>query len=164
MPLHNPTRAALAAGALFTDEAGRVLLVEPTYKAYRDIPGGYVEPGESPAAACAREVHEELGIRADIGPLLVVDWARTVKDGDKLLFVFDGGHLSPEQHDAIHFPDGELAGWEYVAPEDLGDHTIERLVLRIQAALAAKRDGGAAYLEYGRPVPAAAADRSFSRP
>jgi 8-oxo-dGTP diphosphatase len=50
----------VSAGALFVDEYDRVLLVEPTYKSYWDIPGGYVEPGESPLAACAREVHEEL--------------------------------------------------------------------------------------------------------
>ncbi|WP_328478950.1 NUDIX hydrolase [Actinoplanes sp. NBC_00393] len=65
----------VAAGALFFDEAGNVLLVKPAYKAGWDIPGGYVEPGESPRAACIREVREELGITPDIGGLLVVDWA-----------------------------------------------------------------------------------------
>lgn len=35
----------MAAGALFFDDADRVLLVEPSYKDYRDIPGGYVETG-----------------------------------------------------------------------------------------------------------------------
>src|SRR4051794_6081139 len=42
----------------------------PTYKAYWDIPGGYVEPGETPRDACVREVYEELGIRPPIGKLL----------------------------------------------------------------------------------------------
>jgi len=46
----------MAAGALFFDEAGHVLLVEPTYKGYRDIPGGYVKQGESPLQTCVREV------------------------------------------------------------------------------------------------------------
>ena len=54
----------VAAGALFLDAEGRVLLVHPTYKDTWDIPGGYVERGESPAAACRREVLEELGIDA----------------------------------------------------------------------------------------------------
>lgn len=52
----------VAAGALFLDSGGRVLLVHPTYKDIWDIPGGYVERGESPAAACRREVAEELGL------------------------------------------------------------------------------------------------------
>ena len=35
-------RKRMGAGVLFTDEAGRVLLVEPTYKDYWEIPGGAV--------------------------------------------------------------------------------------------------------------------------
>lgn len=65
----------VAAGALFFDEAGRILLVKPHYKEGWDIPGGYVEPGESPRAACIREVQEELGVSPAIGGHLVVDWA-----------------------------------------------------------------------------------------
>jgi 8-oxo-dGTP diphosphatase len=45
---------------LFRDAAGRVLLVKPTYKNGWEIPGGYVDAGESPRAAAAREVKEEL--------------------------------------------------------------------------------------------------------
>ncbi|WP_208865223.1 NUDIX domain-containing protein [Amycolatopsis rubida] len=39
-------------------------------------PGGLVEDGESPLAACRREVGEELGIDVPVGRLLVVDWRR----------------------------------------------------------------------------------------
>lgn len=42
--------------------AGRVLLVQPTYKPTWEVPGGSVEAGESPAAAAAREVAVELGV------------------------------------------------------------------------------------------------------
>src|SRR3954452_22659213 len=101
-----PTSATprMAAGALFVDEAGRPLLVKPTYKDGWDLPGGYVEPGESPLAACRREVAEELGIFPTIGALLIVDWAPNEREGDKLLFVFDGGTLNDALLQSIRLP------------------------------------------------------------
>jgi ADP-ribose pyrophosphatase YjhB (NUDIX family) len=101
----------VSAGALFVDEQGRVLLVEPIYKSYWDVPGGYVEPGESPLAACTREVREELGIAPRLGALLVVDWAPAEHEGDKLLFIFDGGTLDAEQLAAIRLQPAELRSY-----------------------------------------------------
>ena len=53
----------------------RLLLVRKTYGNQRDIPGGYVDVGESPAAACQRELREELGIDRQPQRLLVMEWA-----------------------------------------------------------------------------------------
>ena len=47
----------IAAGALFVDD-DRILLVHKTYGNGWDIPGGYAEVSESPAAACQRELKE----------------------------------------------------------------------------------------------------------
>ncbi|WP_435863016.1 NUDIX domain-containing protein [Streptomyces massasporeus] len=41
-------------------------MVVPTYKDYWDIPGGYVETGESPLQAASREVREEIGITSAV--------------------------------------------------------------------------------------------------
>jgi ADP-ribose pyrophosphatase YjhB (NUDIX family) len=64
----------IAAGALFVD-GDRILLLRKTYGNGRDIPGGYAEVGESPAAAWHRELKEELGIQRDVRQLLIVGWA-----------------------------------------------------------------------------------------
>ncbi|MFG1848302.1 NUDIX domain-containing protein [Micromonospora carbonacea] len=142
----------VAAGALFFDDEGRVLLVRPSYKNHWDIPGGYVEPGESPRAACIREIHEELGLTPTLGAMLVVDWAPAEHEGDKLLFIFDGGSLSAEQERDIRFADGELTEWRYVAEESLEQHVPPRLARRIRTAIAARNSGVSVYAEHGSAI------------
>lgn len=126
------------------------MLVHPTYKDYWDIPGGFVEPGETPYEACVRELEEELAIRPAIGRLLVADWAPTKRDGDKILFIFDGGHLSDAQHAAITFQDAELSRYQYVDAADIPQFTVSRLVQRLTAALNARDSAKTAYLEHGQ--------------
>lgn len=147
-------RPRVAAGVLFLDEEERVLLVVPSYKDYLDIPGGYVEPGESPRAAAQREVHEELGIKPPVGRLLVADWWHVSTDGlggPKLLFVFDGGHLPPSQLDVIAVDGAEVTGFKFHAVPELAAITVPRLANRIEHAVAAHQDGSTKYLEDGNP-------------
>ncbi|MFD5423743.1 NUDIX domain-containing protein [Streptomyces sp. NPDC127069] len=142
-------RPRMAAGALFFDEADRILLVEPSYKDYRDVPGGYVEQGESPRQACVREVREELGIEPPIGRLLVVDWAPNPGEGDKVLYLFDGGRLSADLRHRIALQADELRGYGFHTSDQVPGLTIPRLARRIAAAVQARADGLAAYLEWG---------------
>jgi 8-oxo-dGTP diphosphatase len=142
-------RPRVAAGALFFDDEGRVLLVKPTYKDGWDIPGGYVEPGETPREACEREVAEELGIRPQIGQLLVADWAPSEAEGDKILFIFDGGLIDPQVEAEVVLPAEELSDWRFHDDADLEAALIPRLARRVAAALTAKQDTSTAYLEHG---------------
>ncbi|MFF4396960.1 NUDIX domain-containing protein [Streptomyces sp. NPDC001480] len=140
----------MAAGALFFDAAGRVLMVEPTYKDYWEIPGGYVETGESPLHAAIREVQEELGITPPIGRLLAVDWAPNDAEGDKVLYLFDGGRLSQEDLAQITLQPDELKSFEFLPPDQVTERTIPRLARRILAAAAARNEAAPVYLEHGQ--------------
>lgn len=137
----------VAAGVIFRDDQGRVLLVKPTYKDGWDVPGGYVEPGESPRGAASREVYEELGIKPAIGRLLVVDWAPHPNEGDKILFLFDGGKLN--EAESLSFIDGEIERAEFHAKEDLSDYTPDRLSRRIANALENYESAKNVYIEHG---------------
>ena len=145
------SHAYVAAGVLFFDDADRILLVAPTYKDHWDIPGGYVETGETPAQAAAREVREELGIKTAVGPLLVADWAPHPDEGDKLLLVFDGGTLTAEHIDAIRLQTDELASYAFRDPADAATLLIPRLGRRVASAIDAHQAGHTTYLEYGVP-------------
>lgn len=146
----NFARARAAAGALFFDTQDRVLLVVPSYKDYRDIPGGYVERGETPRQAAIREVREELSIAPPIGRLLVVDWAPNQTEGDKVLFVFDGGILADEYRNQIRLAPDELTAYEFHDVDRIHELTIVRLARRIVHGQAARKDGSTRYLEHGQ--------------
>jgi 8-oxo-dGTP pyrophosphatase MutT (NUDIX family) len=148
------TRVRAAAGAVIRDEQGRVLLVHPTYQELWELPGGALEPGESPLAACRRELTEEIGFVPPLGELLCVDWVppRPPWDGG-VMFLFDGGVLPPARIAGIRLPRAELDGFGFVAAADLALRLIPRMVRRVVACLA--RPGpGAVYPEDGVAVAA----------
>lgn len=141
----------MGAGVLIRDEQGRVLLVEPTYKAYWEIPGGAVEADESPRAACAREVEEELGLHLEVGRLLCLEWQGPEPDrSESLMLVYDGGVLVDTS--GIVLPPDELASFRFLEPAELDAVTVPRLVRRIHAALEALATGSVAELEDGIDV------------
>jgi 8-oxo-dGTP pyrophosphatase MutT (NUDIX family) len=140
-----------AAGALILDENGRVLLVEPNYKDYWEIPGGLIEVGETPSQGCAREVAEELGLTREPGRLLVVDWAPHPQWGDRVLFVFDGGVLTEPEIAAIRLQPEELDSYEFLPPAEALHRLIPRLRRRVSAALQARAESRILYLEHGEP-------------
>jgi ADP-ribose pyrophosphatase YjhB (NUDIX family) len=143
----------MAAGALFRDEGGRVLLVDPTYKPVWDLPGGAVEKEESPHSACRREVAEELGLDRAPGRILVVDWVPSQPERPEgLIVVYDGGVLGPDEVATITLPDDELAGYEFVEPGQVAEWVSPLLARRIAACVDAIAAGTVISLEDGCPV------------
>jgi 4-carboxymuconolactone decarboxylase len=108
-------------------DAGRMLLVwnarvaNGTSERYWDLPGGSAEPGETLAAALAREWEEEVGFAARVGDLLLVaDGAKRVAtDAPPLYtwrtFVF---HVAPPPFGAMPRPGPEIEKIEWVAERD----------------------------------------------
>jgi 8-oxo-dGTP pyrophosphatase MutT (NUDIX family) len=145
-----PTKRTIAQG-LLRDAAGRVLLCELTYKAEWDLPGGVVDPSESPAQCVVREIREELAIDVEVHGLLAVNWLPPWRGwADATLFVFDLGMadddlvarttLERREIRALHFA-GEEEWEERVAPYN------QRLL-----AFLATHVGPTAYLEDGLPA------------
>ncbi|MGA5326905.1 NUDIX hydrolase [Streptomyces griseoincarnatus] len=149
-----PTAETVAAGVLLFDEQDRVLLVDPTYKAGWEFPGGVVERGEAPARAGMREVAEETGIRLDDVPaLLVVDWeppAPPAFGGLRLLF--DGGRLDSGATGRMRLPGPELRAWRFASEAEAAHLLPPVRYERLRRALRARERGRAMYLEGGVPV------------
>lgn len=144
----------MAAGALLFNEAGDLLILHPSYKNRWEIAGGIVEANESPRAACQREIKEELGLDIEVTRLLCIDYSINVEDVENLQFVFDGGVLTKEQIDAIHFPDDEIKEYEFISiKSDKDKQKIvqrERLGARVLKAIEARETKTAYYLEKGK--------------
>jgi 8-oxo-dGTP pyrophosphatase MutT (NUDIX family) len=94
-------------------------------------------------------VREELGISVAVGLLLVADWAPSPDEGDKLLFIFDGGTLTTQQLATVRLQADELASYAFHDPAKAVAMLIPRLGRRVSAAVDAHRAARTAYLEHG---------------
>jgi 8-oxo-dGTP diphosphatase len=74
LPDPDPPLIEVVAGVIY-DARGRILLARRTegrdLAGLWEFPGGKREPGETPEEALARELHEELGIDATVGPRVI---------------------------------------------------------------------------------------------
>jgi ADP-ribose pyrophosphatase YjhB (NUDIX family) len=142
----------VSAGALIFDEAGRVLILKPTYKSGWTIPGGVMEAdGETPWEACRREVREECGIEVRRGRLACMDFRRPRrgKPGG-IRFLFDCGAIDGASLAAIELQAEEISEHKILPLADALPLLRGPIRRRVQAA-SASRD--LVYLEDGRPVP-----------
>ena len=140
-----------AAAAIFTDPAGRVLLVKPNYRDHWSLPGGIIDEGEPPHECCRREVAEEIGLQITPGPLLVIDWVPPdgIRPRPLVHFIFDGGELDAGA--PIRLQESELDDYRFVEPGQVDEYLPPFLAARVAAALRSRVTGGAVYLPQAEP-------------
>ncbi|MDO4784872.1 MAG: NUDIX hydrolase, partial [Propionibacteriaceae bacterium] len=122
--------------------------LETTYKRDWELPGGVIEPGESPREGLIREIAEELGIHLAAGAPALVDWMpQYLGWSDAIEFIFDLGTLEESQHRKMR-PDAEIRAFHWVEPTDVGDHVTELSRRRIALLLRGYRG----HTEAGYPL------------
>lgn len=144
-------RKRMSAGVLFYDEAGRILLIEPSYKPHWDIPGGTVDAEEAPWTTAKREVHEELGWTKPLGRVLLIDYAPTnERMSEGLAFVLDGGLINQAKVDALVITDPEILSTGLYDLDQAASMVNPTVAKRLTAAMSAMRAGDLALCENGR--------------
>jgi 8-oxo-dGTP diphosphatase len=141
----------VSAGALVFDQAGRLLILKPTYKSGWTIPGGVMEAdGESPWEACRREVREETGIDVSRGRLAAMDFRRprAGRPGG-IRFLFDCGKVSDQALADLTLQPEEISESRLVPLPDALALLRGPIKRRVRAATSGRR---LVYLEDGRPV------------
>jgi 8-oxo-dGTP pyrophosphatase MutT (NUDIX family) len=87
-------------------DAGKVLLTQREDFEIWCLPGGAIDPGESPAVAAVREVHEETGLTIQITRLVAIISRPNWGVAGRISFVFAanpiGGVLHPDPHEVIN--------------------------------------------------------------
>ena len=73
-----------------------------------ELPGGKLEPGESPEGCVVREIEEELGLRVRIGPVLDT-WLYHLHEGVDVLIITYGCYVDLSSK-VVHSPEHRAVG------------------------------------------------------
>jgi 8-oxo-dGTP diphosphatase len=136
----------LASGVLVWDEDGRLLMVKTHNRSTLILPGGLVEPGESPAVAGHREVLEEVGLNVSVGRLLAVQHLEA--EGEKpssVQFVFDSKPVVGLP--VLTLQQDEIADALWLDPAEAVARHGAGGQARLRAALSAHLGGPVAFLD-----------------
>ena len=115
------------AAVILTDDRGRVLLLWQPRQSY-GLPGGVVEPNETPPQAALREAKEETGVDVKLEYLVGTYHLRGGGKIDNLEFIYKAHIVSGEPH--IANPN-EVLRLEWFEPHMLPSPTSMLNVLRV---------------------------------
>jgi mutator protein MutT len=123
-PMNEPApRRTVVAAALLSADGGSVLAARrtapPAMAGRWELPGGKVEPGETPEAALVREIGEELGCVIEVGEWL--DGESPIGETHVLrvaMAIVTAGEPRPYEHDALRWVAAdELDGIDWLEPD-----------------------------------------------
>ncbi|RZS62294.1 NUDIX domain-containing protein [Xylanimonas ulmi] len=124
--------------AVVRDDDGLLLLAQRVDSGLWALISGFVDPGEEPGIAVAREVAEEAGVAVVVEALAAVSTTDEIEyaNGDRSVYLdllFTARPASPQAAAAAHVGDDEnlAVGWfaRDALPADLQPSTRERLAL-----------------------------------
>lgn len=132
---HNASAATVA---VIFNECNELLTIRRAYepaKGTLDLPGGFVDPGESLTAGCLREVREELGVEATIVRFLF-SLPNTYRYSGFDVHTADAFFLCRLAPGAVPHPADDAAAMQWLAfrdirPEEFGLDSIREGVKRI---------------------------------
>ncbi|MEU4347108.1 NUDIX domain-containing protein [Streptomyces sp. NPDC023838] len=144
------------ADVLFTDSAGRALLVRPAHRGDRRfrLPGGGIDSdlGEGPREAARRRVRAELGLDLPLGRLVAVDWENLTPYPSRTRYVFHGGTLGEHDLARIRLSPSQSAEWRMATLGELPWLVADPVRRRIEVCLAAvHQHTGPLELRFGAP-------------
>lgn len=92
-----------------------LLLVKPSYRLEWNLPGGSIDPGETPHAAALRELEEEIGLTSH--PLRPAGSACGIWDGRRDTVHFFELHL--DAMPGLRLDNREIIAVHWASPEEL---------------------------------------------
>jgi 8-oxo-dGTP pyrophosphatase MutT (NUDIX family) len=111
----------LGCSAAIFDEQGRILLTKRSDNGQWCLPGGAVDPGETVAEACEREVWEEIGLHVQVKRLVGIyshsDMLVIYPDGNKVQVV--AMHFEVEVTGGIAGLSNEVSDFGYFSLDEM---------------------------------------------
>jgi 8-oxo-dGTP pyrophosphatase MutT (NUDIX family) len=126
---------------IFDPPRNKILLTRRSDNGLWCLPGGGMDPGESAAETCVREVREEIGLQVKVVRLIGVytspDWLIEYPDGNRVQLVSMSFEVAPET-DALN-PNNEVCECSFFTPAEVeGLELMQNHAQRIQDAFAGK--------------------------
>jgi ADP-ribose pyrophosphatase YjhB (NUDIX family) len=139
----------MAAGVMFFNQNGELLILKPIYKDGWTIPGGIVDQDESPRECCQREIKEEISLDIKELAFVCVDYKHKQGYSESLQFMFYGGILREEQIEKIKLDRKELSEFKFVSVREAVEILSPNLRKRILDCRETIKNKKAIYLENG---------------
>jgi len=128
---------------IFDSARQKILLTRRSDNGLWCLPGGGMDPGESAAEACAREVLEETGLKVKVTRLIGIytspDWLIEYPDGNRVQLVALSFEAAPERKTLA--PNSEVSEIGFFSPAEIQTLALmQNHAQRIQDAFAGQEE------------------------